>query len=92
MAPSASASAATYEPVYGNKIIKIDGDTVALPCPTIGVGCTEKVCFLDIDAPKTFHPDREEGLKLGLKAQARLAQLLRGQTVYVEGIRPARYL
>jgi hypothetical protein len=36
------AFAATYEPVDGNKITIIDGDTVALPCPIVGIGCGEK--------------------------------------------------
>jgi hypothetical protein len=40
--------------------------------------------LLDIDAPETFHADCEQGLKVGLKAKARLAQLLWGQTVYID--------
>jgi len=57
LTPTASVPAATYEPVDGNKIIIIDGDTVALPRPIVGIGYSEKVRLLDIDAPETFHPD-----------------------------------
>jgi hypothetical protein len=42
--------------VYGNAIIIIDGDTVALPCPIVGTGSAEKVRLLDIDAPETLPP------------------------------------
>ncbi|MEW9304592.1 thermonuclease family protein [Labrys neptuniae] len=78
------ATAATYEPVDGNRIIVLDGDTVALPCKTPGRGCSERVRLRDIDAPEVFHPDCHEGLQQGLKAKARLAQLIRGKVVYVE--------
>ena len=67
------------ETVDGNRIIVLDGDTVALPCATPFAGCAEKVRFVDIDAPETLHPDCDEGLKAGLKAKARLAQLIRGK-------------
>ncbi|WP_181161177.1 thermonuclease family protein [Labrys okinawensis] len=76
--------AATYQPIDGSRIIVLDGDTVALPCVFPRPGCSERIRLLDIDAPEIFHPDCEEGLKWGLKAKARLAQLLRGKTVYIE--------
>lgn len=71
------ANAATYEPVDGDRIIVLDGDTVALPCKKPGRGCSEKVRLRDIDAPEVFHPDCVEGLQQGLKAKARLAELIR---------------
>ena len=46
------ASATTYEAVDGNRIIVLDGDTVALPCKTPGPGCSERIRLLDIDAPE----------------------------------------
>lgn len=78
------AVAATYEPIDGNRIIILDGDTVALPCKKPGRGCAERVRLRDIDAPEIFTPDCREGLEQGLKAKARLAQLIRGKVVYVE--------
>ena len=78
------ATHAAAEMVDGNRIIIIDGDTVALPCNAPSPGCAEKIRFLDIDAPETFHPDCDEGLKAGLRAKARLAELLRGKSVWVE--------
>ena len=78
------ALSATYEPIEGNRIIVLDGDTVALPCKNPGRGCAERVRLQDIDAPEVFHPDCAEGLQQGLKAKARLAQLIRGKVVYVE--------
>ena len=78
------ARAATYEAVEGDRIIVLDGDTVALPCKMPGRGCSERVRFPDIDAPEVFHPDCKEGLEQGLKAKARLVQLIRGKVIYVE--------
>lgn len=78
------AGAATYEAVDGNRIIVLDGDTVALPCQKPGRGCSERIRFPDMDAPEVFHPDCKEGLEQGLKAKARLVQLIRGKIVYVE--------
>ena len=81
---TSSASAATYEAVDSSRIVVLDGDTVALPCKKPGRGCAEKVRLRDIDAPEVFHPDCNEGLQQGLKAKARLAQLIRDKVVYVE--------
>lgn len=78
------AHAATYERIEGNRIIIIDGDTVALPCTRPGPGCSERIRLTDIDAPEVFHPDCPEGLEYGLKSKARLAQLIRGQIVFIE--------
>ncbi|MDT3377356.1 hypothetical protein FZC33_00495 [Labrys sp. KNU-23] len=55
------ASATTYEAVDGNRIIVLDGDTVALPCKTPGPGCSERIRLLDIDAPEVFIPIARKG-------------------------------
>jgi endonuclease YncB( thermonuclease family) len=68
----------------GNRIIILDGDTVALPCASPSPGCAEKIRFIDIDAPETLHPDCDAGLADGLKAKARLVELIRGHQVWVE--------
>lgn len=70
--------------VDGNRIVIIDGDTVALPCAVPARGCAEKIRFIDIDAPETFRPHCENERAVGLQAKARVAELLRGATVYVE--------
>jgi len=70
--------------VGGKRIIILDGDTVALPCASPAPGCAEKIRFIDIDAPETFHPDADAGLAAGLKAKARLAELIRGHQIWVE--------
>lgn len=75
---------ASAETIDGNRIIVLDGDTVALPCSSPAPGCAEQVRFVDIDAPETFHPDCDEDLKAGLKAKARLAQLIRGKPIWIE--------
>lgn len=66
--------AASAAPVDGDRIIIIDGDTIALPGG-------ERVRLFDIDAPESFRSRCEAELRLGLAAKARLAELLRGQTV-----------
>ncbi len=75
---------ASAEVVDGNRIVIIDGDTVALPCAVPTRGCAEKIRFIDIDAPETFRPNCENERVVGLQAKARVAELLRGATVYVE--------
>lgn len=75
---------ALAEVIDGNRILIIDGDTVALPCTVPARGCAEKIRFIDIDAPETFRPTCENERAVGLQAKARLAELLRGATVYVE--------
>lgn len=76
--------AAHAEAIDGNKIVIIDGDTVALPCAVPSKRCAEKIRFIDIDAPETFRPHCEKERRVGLEAKARVAGLLRGTTVYVE--------
>ena len=75
---------ARAEMVNGDKIVVIDGDTVALPCILPGRGCAERIRFTDIDAPEIFHPDCDEGLKAGLKAKERLIALIRGKQIWIE--------
>ena len=48
---------ASAETIDGNRIIVLDGDTVALPCATPSAGCAEMVRFVDIDASR----DAESG-------------------------------
>ena len=79
-----SPAAAHAEAIDGDRIVIIDGDTVALPCAVPSRGCAEKIRFIDIDAPETFRPHCENERRVGLKAKARVAELLRGATVYVE--------
>jgi micrococcal nuclease len=75
---------ASAEVIDGNRIVIIDGDTVALPCAVPARGCAEKIRFIDIDAPESFRPHCENERAVGLQAKARVAELLRGATVYVE--------
>ncbi|WP_051231154.1 thermonuclease family protein [Kaistia adipata] len=72
------------EVIDGDRIAIIDGDTVALPCAVPARGCAEKIRFIDIDAPETFRSTCDRERQVGLQAKARVAQLLRGATVYVE--------
>jgi hypothetical protein len=44
---------ASAETIDGNRIVVIDGDTVALPCTKPEPGCAERVRLVDIDAPAT---------------------------------------
>lgn len=76
--------AATAAPVDGDRIVIIDGDTIALPGG-------ERVRLIDIDAPESFRSRCEAELRLGLAAKARLAELLRGQAVEIERRRQDRY-
>lgn len=80
---SGVAVTASSEVVNGDRIIVLDGDTVALPCTKPERGCAEKVRLLDIDTPETFHPSCEAERIAGLKAKERLAGLIRGKDVTV---------
>lgn len=80
----AATSFARAEVIDGNRIVIIDGDTVALPFAVPARGCAEKIRFIDIDAPETYRPHCENERAVGLQAKARVAELLRGATVYVE--------
>lgn len=63
----------------------IDGDTVwHYDCPR-GGGCKpEKIRLLDIDAPESFRSACEGELVAGLRAKARLVELLRQRPVRIE--------
>lgn len=83
---TAAASAPFAEEFDGDRLIVLDGDTVALPCkPSSGFrpGCALKVRLKEIDTPETFHPGCEHELVKGLEAKERLRELLSGQTVTV---------
>lgn len=89
IAPSAFANGSdpSEEIISGDRIIIIDGDTVALPCkPESGFarGCAAKVRFKDIDTPEISHPSCDNDLVKGLEAKARLRELITGETVTVK--------
>jgi len=77
------AATAAAETVDGNRIIVLDGDTVALPCARPARGCAEKLRLYAIDAPESFRPRCDAEEIAWLEAKARLAELLRGQAVDV---------
>ena len=71
------------ETIDGDKIIIIDGDTVALPCVRPGPGCSERIRLTAIDAPETWHPHCDDELQAGLMAADRLREILRGHQVTI---------
>ncbi|MDP3407272.1 thermonuclease family protein [Bosea sp. (in: a-proteobacteria)] len=75
---------ARAEAVDGNRIVVIDGDTVALPGNP-----AERIRIYNIDAPETRNAHCEAELTAGLKAKERLAQLLRGGPVTVDRCEPS---
>jgi Micrococcal nuclease (thermonuclease) homologs len=72
------AAPAAAETVNGDRVYVIDGDTVAVQ------GKRQRIRLLDIDAPETYQPRCERERLLGLKAKARLVDLLRGRKVVIE--------
>lgn len=72
------------EAVDGDRIVVIDGDTVALPGNP-----AERIRIYNIDAPETRNAHCEAELTAGLKAKERLAQLLRGGPVTVDRCEPS---
>lgn len=79
-----SVVAARAEAVDGNRIVVIDGDTVALP----GFPA-ERIRIYNIDAPETRNAHCEAELAAGLRAKERLAQLLRGGQITVDRCEPS---
>ncbi|MHC1548807.1 thermonuclease family protein [Phyllobacterium sp. K27] len=82
-----TANPALCETYAGDRIVIIDGDTIALPCnPANGYkrGCAEKIRLLDIDAPETSKPSCEKELTTGLAAKERLRELVEKETIAVE--------
>lgn len=75
----------------GDRIIVIDGDTIALPCSIPAPGCAEKIRPQGIDTPETFRPSCEAEHRAGLKAKERLVQLVRGSDVTVSRSGRDRY-
>ena len=68
----------------GERAIIIDGDTVALPCPELGLCRQERVRILNIDAPETGRRAVcEAEASAGLAAKAALRALLAGQPVEI---------
>ncbi|MCP1556653.1 UNVERIFIED_ORG: endonuclease YncB(thermonuclease family) [Methylobacterium sp. SuP10 SLI 274] len=72
---------ASAERFDGDRLIVLDGDTVALPCAVPARGCAEKVRLSGIDTPEVSRPRCEAERISGLKAKERLAGLIRGQAV-----------
>lgn len=68
----------------GDLIIVLNGDTVALPCARPARGCAEKIRLLDIDTLESFRPQCDAELRAGLKAKARLVEMIRGKIVSIE--------
>jgi endonuclease YncB( thermonuclease family) len=75
----------------GDRIIVIDGDTIALPCRVPFPGCAEKVRILEIDAPESHRPGCEAELAAGLRAKERLRALLDGESVTIQRSGRDRY-
>lgn len=80
----AFAVVAKAEDVDGNRIVIIDGDTVALPGSP-----SERIRIYNIDAPETRDAHWEAENVAGLVAKERLAELLRGATVTVDRCEPS---
>lgn len=78
------AVAVRAEEVNGDRIVVIDGDTVALPGNP-----AERIRIYNIDAPETRNAHCEAEAVAGLKAKERLAQLLRGGPVTVDRCEPS---
>lgn len=78
------AVAVRAEAVDGNRIVVIDGDTIALPGNP-----SERIRIYNIDAPETRNARCEAEAVAGLKAKERLAQLLRGGPVTVDRCEPS---
>lgn len=68
---------ARSEPIDGNRIYVIDGDTIRLPSG-------ERVRILNIDAPETIRARCEAEAALGYRAKERLARLLAGARVTLD--------
>lgn len=67
---------AAAETVDGRSVVIIDGDTIALG--------RERIRILNIDAPESFRSRCEAELAAGLRAKARLADLLRAGGISIE--------
>lgn len=78
------AVAVRAEAIDGNRIVVIDGDTVALPGNP-----AERIRIYNIDAPETRNAHCDAELVAGLKAKERLAELLRGRPVTVDRCEPS---
>lgn len=73
--------------VSGDRIIVIDGDTIALPCGPRPCK-SERVRIANIDAPETRNARCEGEAEKGLAAKAELARLIRGRSVTINRCEP----
>lgn len=73
---------ARAEPVDGDRIVVIDGDTVGLPGG-------ERVRIFNIDAPETRGARCEAEAVAGYRAKERLAALMRGRPVEIRRCEPS---
>lgn len=85
---AASITLARAETIDGDRIVIIDGDTIALPCPGLGWCKQERVRILNIDAPETRNAVCEAEGIAGLAAKEALRRLLKGQPVEVTRCEP----
>ncbi len=89
LALAACLAVALFVPVTANvdqvpdRIVIVDGDTIASPCTVPVHGFAEKVHLLDVDSPETLRPHCECELWLGLEGRENLAELLRGHPVQI---------
>lgn len=72
-----------HETVEGDRIVVIDGDTLALPCRRADCTGPERIRLLNIDAPEIRSPACAAEEDLGWRAKEALARLLRGRAVAI---------
>lgn len=73
---------ATNVSINGDTIRVVDGDTVAVECG-LYEGCSQKLRFALTDAPELGRTACEEERRTGLRAKARLGELLRGREITI---------
>ena len=89
LALPATAQPSRMEMIDGDRIVIIDGDTVALPCPAgIGLCKSERIRIYNIDAPETGNARCEAERVRGLEAKAALAAQLRGRSITLTRCEP----
>lgn len=90
-----TATSARAETIDGDRVIILDGDTIALPCdPLRGLypGCGERLRLVGVDAPETGSRARcEAESSAGSVARAALAAVIRGRSVEITRIGRDRY-
>lgn len=84
-----AAAQSRLELVDGDRIVIIDGDTIALPCePSLGLCRSERIRILNIDAPETGRARCEAERIAGLAAKEALARHLRGRSITITRCEP----